>query len=464
MLKDKGFVSASYDLYGGFSHLLDYGPLGVLLKRNVTRLWWHHFVTLRDDVFGMDTPILSPEPLWRAAGHLSHFTDPLVQCVSCRHIFRADHLVESTSTPTTPTIPSTSSTNSACMSADELQIALSEHPPRCPHCGKQEWGEVRATNLMFRTQVGPQQQHSVTGYLRPETAQGLFINYGSVARCMRRAPPFGLAQIGKAFRNELDPGGFLFRLREFEQMELEYFCHPAASDACYRQWVDRCHGFLTGVLGLDASSLRLREHAPGESAHYARATTDIEYRYTFGWKELWGVANRTDYDLRQHAAATGAHSSLSCRDPVSGDTFVPHVVEPSVGLDRLVYALLTDAYRHDDQGTGRSVLALRPSLSPYLFAVLPLLKDPRMVALAARLRADFLLPLSSGRAVDLDVPGTVGRRYRRQDQIGTPFCAVIDHQSLEDNSFTIRFRDSMQQVRLSMDPTTIFRFLQEQNV
>ena len=407
LCKRRGFIFPSSEIYGGFGSTWDYGPLGVELKRNVREAWWQTVVRARGDMVGLDASILMHPQVWVASGHVQSFSDPLADCKSCKMRFRADH-VEGT---------------------------------RCPNCGGQ-LTEARMFNLMFKTFVGPVEEEAAVAYFRPETAQGIFVNFKNVLNTTRRKLPFGIAQIGKSFRNEITPGNFIFRTREFEQMEIEFFVKPGSDEEWHRRWIEDRFNWYTG-LGIKPQNLRLRAHEKDELAHYAKAATDVEYLFPFGWSELEGIANRTDYDLRQHAQHSGR--DLDYFEDETGERFIPYVVEPSAGVDRSLLAFLVDAYDEepDKEGT-RVVLRLHKALAPYKVAILPLSRKEPLVQKAREVWG--LLRTSFATTYD-DAQG-IGRRYRRQDEIGTPYCVTVDFETLNDQAVTIRERDSMQQVRL----------------
>lgn len=413
LCKRRGLVFPSSEIYGGFRSTWDYGPLGVLLKRNVKEAWWRSMVQLRGDVVGLDASILMAPAVWEASGHVATFTDPLVDCRQCKERFREDQLPASGA---------------------------------CPKCGtKESFTEARQFNLMFKTFVGPVEDDASTAYLRPETAQGIFVNYASVQTTARQKPPFGIAQIGKAFRNEITPGNFTFRTREFEQMELEYFVPPAEGMKWFEYWcAERLRWYAD--LGMTESHLQLRHHATDELSHYSTGTADIEYEYPWGWGELEGIANRGDYDLTQHATHSGV--SLDYFDQETDSRYVPHVIEPSAGADRATLAFLLDAYAEEEvRGEKRVVLRLDPRLAPIKVAVLPLSKNERLSPKAREvegmLRSQFM--------IDYDEAGAIGRRYRRHDEVGTPYCVTVDFDTLDDQAVTVRERDSMAQERVSLD-------------
>jgi glycyl-tRNA synthetase len=418
LAKRRGLVFPSSEIYGGFRSTWDYGPLGVLLKRNVKDAWWRSMVQLRDDVVGLDAAILMAPKVWEASGHLETFTDPLVDCRSCKERFRADQLPDSGA---------------------------------CPNCGaKDSFTEARHFNLMFKTYVGPVEDDASVAFLRPETAQGIFVNFQNVQTTTRKKPPFGIAQVGKSFRNEITPGNFVFRTREFEQMEMEYFVPPEEGAKWYEYWCQERFRWYVD-LGIPDDQLRLRPHDPEELSHYSAATADVEFLYPWGWGELEGIANRTDFDLTQHSKFSG--QDLSYYDQEHDRRYLPHVIEPAAGADRATLAFLLAAYEEEevDNGKGgtekRTVLHLHPRLAPIKVAVLPLSKNEQLVPVAdevaSALRAELM--------IDVDVAGSIGRRYRRQDEVGTPLCVTIDFDTLDDQAVTIRDRDTMTQDRVPID-------------
>ena len=418
LAKRRGFVFPSSEIYGGMAGFWDWGPLGVELKNNVKAAWWRHIVTLRDDVVGIDAAIVMNPRVWEASGHIAGFSDPMVDCRSCKLRFRAD----------------------------DLKGAPSEIA--CPNCGNRgTLTEPRQFNLMFATHVGPVADSASVAYLRPETAQAMFVQFDNVATSMRRKLPFGIAQQGRSFRNEITPGNFIFRLREFEQMEMEFFVHPRDEDEWFTYWVDARHRWWTDVMGISPDRLRLRPHEADELSHYSKQTTDIEYEFPIGWSELEGVADRTDFDLKAHAAGSGR--KLEIFDADAGEHVVPYVIEPAMGVERAVLTALVDGYAEEQLAKEtRVVLRIRPELAPVKAAVLPLLRNrPELVERARRLTAD-LKPLV---AAMYDDTASIGKLYRRQDEIGTPFCVTVDPESLDDGAATIRERDSMTQERVSLD-------------
>jgi glycyl-tRNA synthetase len=422
LTKRRGFVFPSAEIYGGFRSAYDYGPLGVLMLRNVKDAWWRSMVQLRDDVVGLDAAILGPPAVWAASGHLETFTDPLVDCRNCRERWRADHLEPS---------------------PDDGKV-------HCPNCGSTDLTEARAFHLMFKTYAGPVEDDGAVAYLRPETAQGMFTNFANVLQTSRKKPPFGIAQQGKSFRNEITPGNFVFRTREFEQMELEYFVPPDDAPKWFEYW---CHERLQWYLdlGIPDAMLRLRPHKPEELSHYSAGTSDVEFAFPWGWGELEGIANRTDYDLKAHAAASGER--LEYFDQASGDRYVPYVIEPAAGATRTMMAFLIAAYDEDEiGGERRAVLRLHPSLAPYKVAVLPLSKKDTLTPVAR----SVLSLLQPHLMTDYDDTQSIGRRYRRQDEIGTPFCVTVDFESLEDHAVTVRDRDTTVQERVPIEGLVAF--------
>jgi glycyl-tRNA synthetase len=413
LAKKRGFVFQSSEIYGGLRSAYDYGPLGVELLRNVKEAWWKSMVQERADIVGIDSAIIQAREVWRASGHEEVFTDPMVECRNCNSRFRLDKL---------------------------------DDPDQCPTCGKRgQFTDPHEFNLMFRTHMGPVESEDNLVYLRPETAQGIFINYENVRRTNRLKLPFGIAQIGKSFRNEITPGQFVFRTREFEQMEMEFFCTAQEADEWFAYWLDARFQWYV-ELGMTPENLRLRHHDADELSHYSSATADVEYEFPWGWDELEGIANRADYDLRQHTEFSG--EDLRYYDQENDERFFPYVVEPAAGATRTTFAFLIDGYTEETVNDElRTVLKLHPRLAPYKAAILPLSKKPELVEVAERLAAE----LRSRWMVELDVTQSIGRRYRRQDEIGTPYCVTVDFDSLEDAAATVRDRDTMAQDRVSMD-------------
>ena len=438
LAKNRGFVYAGSEIYGGLSNTWDYGPLGVEFKNNVKKAWWKKFVQMSPYNVGLDAAILMNPQVWVASGHVGGFSDPLIDCKTCKARHRADKLIEEQC-----------GFDPAGWSDQQMMDYIRENKVTCPECGGTEFTDIRKFNLMFKTFQGVTEDSKSEIYLRPETAQGIFVNFMNVQRTTRRKLPFGIGQIGKSFRNEITPGNFTFRTREFEQMELEFFCKPGTDLEWFNYWKNYCHQFLLS-LGMKEENIRLRDHEQAELSHYSNATTDIEFLFPFGWGELWGIADRTNFDLTQHQT----HSGKSCEyfDPETNEKYVPYVVEPSLGADRVTLAFLCDAYDEEEVGEGdvRTVLRLHPALAPYKAAVLPLSKK---LSEPAR---ELWQKLADHFMVDYDEAGTIGKRYRREDEIGTPLCITYDFESQEDGCVTIRFRDTMEQVRLPMDEVLPF--------
>ncbi|MBA3309013.1 MAG: glycine--tRNA ligase [Nocardioidaceae bacterium] len=443
LAKRRGFVYPTGEIYGGTRSAWDYGPLGVELKENIKRQWWRSTVTARDDVVGLDSSVILPTKTWEASGHLEAFTDPLTECQSCNKRFRADHLQEAVAA------------KKGIDNPDDVPLA----DIACPNCGTRgAWTAPRQFSGMLKTYLGVVEDESGLHYLRPETAQGIFLNFANVMNSARKKPPFGIAQTGKAFRNEITPGNFIFRTREFEMMEMEFFVQPGTDEEWHQTWIDLRTDWYVG-LGIDRDNLRHREHPPEKRSHYSTRTVDIEYRFNLPGREfdeLEGIANRTDYDLTQHSRFSG--QDLSYFDQASGDRWTPYVVEPAAGLTRSLMAFLIDAYATDQAPNAkggvdkRTVLRLDPRLSPVKVAVLPLSRNtdlsPKAKGLAAELRQAW--------NVDFDDAGAIGRRYRRQDEIGTPYCLTVDFETLDDNAVTVRERDTMKQERIGIDQATAY--------
>ncbi len=418
LCKRRGFVFPSSEIYGGFRSTYDYGPLGVLMKRNVMEAWWRAMVQERDDIVGIDAAILMAPRVWEASGHLATFTDPLVDCRNCKERWRADQIAGS--------VPERDDST-------------------CPRCGSRDLTEARPFHLMFKTHVGPVEDDTSIAYLRPETAQGIFVNFANVLQTSRKKPPFGIAQQGKSFRNEITPGNFIFRTREFEQMEMEFFVPPDKGQEWFEYWCEERLKWYVD-LGIPADQLRLRAHEPEELSHYSAATADVEFLYPWGWGELEGIANRTDYDLTKHSEYSG--QKLEYFDQATGERYVPYVVEPAAGVGRSMMAFLLAAYDEDEVGgEKRTLLRLHPRLAPYKVGVLPLSKNERLVPtarhVASLLRKHFM--------TDYDETQSIGRRYRRQDEAGTPYCVTVDFESLDDLAVTIRDRDTLAQDRVAID-------------
>ncbi|HIR35115.1 MAG TPA: glycine--tRNA ligase [Candidatus Faecimorpha stercoravium] len=436
LAKARGFMFAGSEIYGGLANTWDYGPLGVELKNNVKKAWWDAFIRTSPYNVGMDSAILMNPEVWVATGHVGNFDDPLMDCKACKSRFRADKLIEDYmfENGLTPEKPIDGWTN------EEMEQYIEEKNIVCPQCGKHDFTPIRQFNLMFKTFQGVTEDAKAVVYLRPETAQGIFVNFKNVQRTTRKKIPFGIGQIGKSFRNEITPGNFTFRTREFEQMELEFFCKPGTDLEWYAYWKEFCMNWLYN-LGLSKEHLRLRDHSPEELAFYSRGTSDIEYTFPFGWGELWGIADRTDYDLMRHQEHSG--EDMSYFDQVSGERYVPYCIEPSLGADRVTLAFLCEAYDEEELEGGdvRTVLRFSPKLAPVKVAVLPLSKK-----LNEKAEEVFSL-LSAHYAAQYDDTGSIGKRYRRQDEIGTPYCVTVDFDTLEDGTVTIRHRDSMEQER-----------------
>ena len=435
LCKSRGFIFAGSDIYGGFANTWDYGPVGVELYNNIKKAWWQKFVTESENNFGLDCAILMNPKVWEASGHLAGFSDPLMDCRACKSRCRADDLVEAYAAKHKLSVPV------ASMDNDALSAFVAEHKIPCPVCGKSDFTPVKKFNLMFKTFQGVTEDTAATCYLRPETAQGIFVNFKNVARSTRAKLPFGICQIGKSFRNEITPGNFIFRLREFEQMEMEFFCKPDTDLEWFEYWKNYCFEFLQ-KLGIKKENLRIRDHDKAELSFYSKATSDFEYLFPFGWGELWGIADRTDYDLKKHAEFSG--EKLDYTDPVTGETYVPYVVEPSLGTGRALLAVLCDAYDEEQlEKETRTVMRFAPAIAPYKAAVLPLQK-------ALSERADNLYRAMRKRGITCtyDLPGSIGKRYRRQDEIGTPFCITVDFDTEPTGTVTVRERDSMSQIRI----------------
>ena len=445
LCKNRGIIFAGSEIYGGLANTWDYGPLGVELKNNIKKAWWKKFVQENPYNVGQDAAILMNPQTWVASGHLAGFSDPLMDCKECKERFRADKVIEDWC-----------QTNSFdlghsvdAMSQAEMKTFIDEHEICCPSCGKRNWTDIRQFNLMFKTFQGVTEDAKNTVYLRPETAQGIFVNFNNVQRTTRKKLPFGIGQIGKSFRNEITPGNFIFRVREFEQMELEFFCKPGTDLEWFNYWRTFCHNWLLSI-GLKDENLRLRDHDPEELCFYSKATTDFEFLFPFGWGELWGVADRTDYDLTQHQTVSG--KDLTYFDPETNERYIPYVVEPSLGVERSVLAVLVDAYDEDvvDEAKNdvRVVLHLHPALAPYKAAILPLSK--KLSEPARKIYEE----LSKEWMIDFDETGSIGKRYRREDEVGTPYCITVDFDTVGDaekagdNCVTVRERDSMEQVRI----------------
>ncbi|MBO4988857.1 MAG: glycine--tRNA ligase [Clostridia bacterium] len=445
LCKNRGFIFPGSEIYGGLANTWDYGPLGVELKNNIKKAWWKKFVQENPLTTGVDCAILMNPRTWKASGHLGGFSDPLMDCRSCKTRHRADNLIEDYIKSHKLDI------DIAGWDNDKFEAFIEEKQINCPNCGKHDFTPIRKFNLMFKTFQGVTEDTTNTVYLRPETAQGIFVNFKNVQRSTRMKVPFGIGQIGKSFRNEITPGNFIFRVREFEQMEMEFFCEPGTDLEWFNYWKNFCKEWLLS-LGMKEENLKLRDHSPEDLCFYSKATTDFEYNFAFGWGELWGVADRTDYDLTQHQKESG--ESMEYTDPVTNAKYVPYVIEPSLGVERCLLAFLTDAYDEEvldaEKNDVRTVLRLSPALAPYKCAVLPLQKKLSDKA------DEIFASLSKCFPCTYDVTGSIGKRYRRQDEIGTPFCLTVDFDTLEDNTVTIRERDSMQQVRLPISEVAAY--------
>ena len=451
LCKGRGFIFPGSEIYGGLANTWDYGPLGVELKNNVKKAWWKKFVQENPYNVGLDSAILMNPQTWVASGHLGGFSDPLMDCKECHERFRADQLIEAWAEENDYTIEKPID----AFSQEEMAAFVEEHHVNCPTCGKHNWTDIRQFNLMFKTFQGVTEDAKNTVYLRPETAQGIFVNLPAIQRTTRKKVPFGVCQVGKSFRNEITPGNFTFRTREFEQMELEFFCKPDTDLEWFAYWRGFCHDWLVG-LNMKDENLRLRDHEPEELSFYSKATTDFEYLFPFGWGELWGVADRTNYDLTRHQETSG--KDLTYFDPADNSRYIPYVIEPSLGADRVTLAFLVEAYDEEVVGQDKNgkddvrvVMHFHPALAPFKAAVLPLSKKlaPKAQEIQAELSKYFM--------VDYDDAGSIGKRYRRQDEVGTPYCITVDFETVgdentpADNAVTIRDRDTMEQVRVPID-------------
>ena len=432
LCKGRGFVYPGSEIYGGLANTWDYGPLGVELKTNIKNAWRKKFIQENKYNVGLDSAILMNPQTWVASGHVGGFSDPLMDCKDCKTRHRADKLIED------------NGGDANGWTNEQMMTYIREHGIKCPNCGSTNFTDIRQFNLMFKTFQGVTEDSKNEIYLRPETAQGIFVNFANIQRTSRKKVPFGVAQVGKSFRNEITPGQFIFRVREFEQMELEFFCKPGTDLEWFQYWRSYCKNFLLS-LGLKEENIRLRDHSPEELCFYSKATTDFEFMFPFGWGELWGVADRTDYDLTQHQKTSG--KSLEYFDPETNEKYIPYVIEPSLGVERLFLAVVCDAYDEEqlEDGTSRTVMHLHPALAPVKAAVLPLSK--KLSEQAGELYAE----LSKHFLVDYDEAGSIGKRYRRQDEIGTPFCITYDFDSVEDGCVTVRDRDTMEQERIKID-------------
>lgn len=445
LCKNRGFIFAGSEIYGGLANTWDYGPLGVEFKNNVKKAWWRKFVTESKYNVGLDCAILMNPQTWVASGHVGGFADPLMDCKSCKERFRADKLIEDYAFTNNVEI------DVAKMSNADMEAFIAEKIP-CPSCGKNDFTPIRKFNLMFKTFQGVNEDTASEIFLRPETAQGIFVNFKNVLRSTRRKMPMGIAQIGKSFRNEITPGNFTFRTREFEQMELEFFCDPKDEMEWFYYWKNYCANFLYS-LGMSDEHVKLRDHSEEELSHYSNATTDIEYLFPFGWGELWGIADRTDFDLKAHMTHSG--ENFCYQDPVTNEKYVPYCIEPSLGADRVALAFLCEAYDEEelDGGDTRIIMHLHPALAPFKAAVLPLQKK------LSEKSEEIFAELSRKFSVDYDLSGSIGKRYRRQDEIGTPLCITVDFDTLEDGQVTVRDRDTMEQVRIPIE--SLVKFIED---
>lgn len=437
LCKRRGFVFPGSDIYGGLANTWDYGPYGSQLKQNVKNNWWQSFVTRRDDIVGLDSSILMNPKIWEASGHVGSFSDPLMDCKNCKERIRGDKLIEE----------HLGVEKAVGKSLIEISEIIKENKLKCPKCGKSDFTEAREFNLMFKTHQGVVEEKAAAVYLRPETAQGIFVNFKNVVQTCRVRVPFGIAQIGKAFRNEITPGNFTYRTREFEQMEIEYFISPkdkAAVKKTFDEWKKICREWYLS-LAIKEENLRFREHEKDELSHYSSMTFDMEYRFPFGWGELMGIAYRGDFDLQQHQKYSG--KDLNYLDPLTNEKYIPHVIEPSFGTDRTILVILLDAYAEDEiDGEPRTVMRLDPKIAPVKAAVFPLMKKPELTKIANKIKDDLQERID----VEYDESGAIGKRYRRQDEIGTPYCVTVDFDSLEDKKVTLRDRDTTKQERVNI--------------
>ena len=437
LCKVRGYIFAGSEIYGGLANTWDYGPLGVEFKNNIKKAWWKKFVQESRTNVGLDSSILMNRQVWVASGHVGNFNDPLMDCKACKARFRADQLIEDYAMKQGEPVRADGWSN------EELESYIKEHAVPCPICGKHDFTGIRKFNMMFKTHQGVTEDSAAEIYLRPETAQGIFVNFKNIVRSTRRKLPMGVCQIGKSFRNEITPGNFIFRTREFEQMEMEFFCKPGEDMQWFEYWRGFCRDWLLS-LGIKEDNLRLRDHKAEELSHYSTATTDFEFQFPFGWGELWGIADRTDFDLKAHEATSG--ESMEYIDPITNERFIPYVVEPSVGVERLALSFLCNAYEEQElENDSRVVLHLHPALAPYKAAVLPLQKN-KLGEQALAVYED----LSRRFMVDYDETGSIGKRYRRQDEIGTPLCVTVDFETEETGSVTVRDRDTMLQERVPL--------------
>ncbi|MBR7186560.1 MAG: glycine--tRNA ligase [Clostridia bacterium] len=438
LCKARGIIFPGSEIYGGMGNTWDYGPVGVEIKNNIKRAWWKRFVSESDNSYGVDAAILMNSRVWEASGHTTSFSDPKMDCKKCKTRHRADNLIEAYSK---------GAVNPDTMSNEEMEKYIEEHHINCPNCGNFDWTNIRTFNLMFETSRGVTDESQNKIYLRPETAQGEFVNFLNVQRTARAKVPFGIAQVGKAFRNEITPGNFIFRTIEFEQMEHQWFCKEGTDEAFYNEYKEKAMSFLVD-LGFDKEHLRFHDH--DKLAHYARAACDIQYLYPMGWQELNGIHNRTDYDLSRHQEFSG--KTLTYVDPMNGERYIPYVIEYSIGADRLMLAVLSEAYDEEklENGEVRNVMHFHPAIAAYKAAILPLQKN-----LAPKAK-EFLVRLKKLFSVTYDEAGSIGKRYRRQDEIGTPYCITVDFDTLEDGTMTVRDRDTMEQQRLTAEQIIAF--------
>ena len=438
LCKNRGIIYPGSEIYGGLANTWDYGPLGVEFKNNVKKAWWKKFVQQSKYNVGLDSAILMNPEVWVASGHVGSFSDPLIDCKECKSRFRADKLIEDFYFEN-----NLGDINVDGWENEKVEELMKEKNICCPNCKKQNFNGIRRFNLMFKTFQGVTEDSKSEIYLRPETAQGIFVNFKNIARTSRKKVPFGIAQVGKSFRNEITPGNFTFRTREFEQMELEFFCKPGEDLEWYDYWKNYSFNWLLS-LGMNEETLRLRDHEQEELSFYSKATCDIEFLFPFGWGELWGIADRTDYDLSRHIEVSG--EDLRYIDPVTNEKYIPYCIEPSLGADRVALAFLCNAYDEEEIGEGdvRTVLRLHPALAPFKAAILPLTKK------LSEKSDEIYDELSKYFMIDTDVSGSIGKRYRRQDEVGTPFCITVDFDTLEDDCVTVRFRDTMEQERIKI--------------
>ncbi len=443
LCKNRGFIFPGSEIYGGSANSWDYGPLGTEFKNNISNAWWQKFVQENINNVGLDSSIIMNSDIWKASGHIGGFSDPLMDCKSCKERFRADKLIEEKMAENGEDGVVDGWSN------EKLKQYIEDNGITCPSCGAKDFTDIRQFNLMFKTHAGVTEDSKNAVYMRPETAQGIFVNFKSVQRTTRKKIPFGIAQVGKSFRNEITPGNFIFRTREFEQMELEFFCKPGTDNEWFEYWKDFCYNWLLR-LGIKEESIRMRDHSEEELSHYSNGTSDIEFKFPFGYGELWGIANRTDFDLTQHQEHS--NEELTYFDQTTGEKYIPYVIEPSVGLGRLFLAFLCNAYDEEviDEKDTRVVLRLHPAIAPVKVAILPLSKKLSDKAV------EMYSTLSKSFTCDFDETGSIGKRYRRQDEIGTPFCITYDFESEEDGCVTVRFRDTMEQERIKIEDVEAF--------